>query len=155
MSIKFFLTLEEFKEELSKASSVLYLADNAGETLFDKVLIEELSIPVTYVVKYKPAGNDALYEDAIVAGIDKIAMIITNGTEYAGTFIDCCSDKFLKEFNSADMIISKGMANYSSLKDMKAPIFFLLRVKCDAMAKEMNTKKDSTVLMRCKNFKPR
>lgn len=59
--------LEEFRKSVSRAASILYLADNAGETVFDRILIEELEVPVIYAVKQKPVGNDALYQYVLSA----------------------------------------------------------------------------------------
>ena len=118
--------LVALRSALARSVSVLYLADNAGETLFDRVLIESLELPVSYAVKAGPIINDATHEDAVAAGIDQIAEIIDNGSNAPGTLLDQCSELFRKRFAQADLIIAKGQANYESLSDSPAPIFFLL-----------------------------
>jgi len=138
---------DKFKESLKKASAILYIADNAGETVFDRLLIEQLSIPVMYAVRSKPIINDAVFEDATNAGIDKIAKIITSGCDAPGTILKLCSEDFLEIFNSADMIISKGQGNYETLSDQDRPLFFLLKVKCPVIARDIGIKCGSMVLI--------
>ena len=128
----------QFKEALDKTDSVLYLADNSGEVVFDKVLIEELNKDVTYVVRDNPIINDALKEDAIFCGIDKVAHVITSGCDGPGVMLQYCTDEFLELFNSAKMIISKGQGNFEALNtEDNKPIFFLFRIKCDIVAKHI------------------
>ena len=103
------------RSRLDKAAEILYLADNAGETVFDRVLIETLSLPVIYAVKSSPILNDATEADALAAGVDNCAKIITNGTSAPGTILNLCSDKFLNIYNAAPLIIAKGQANYETL----------------------------------------
>ncbi len=125
-----------FKKALTKTDSVLYIADNAGEVVFDRVLIEEMNKKVTYVVRENPIINDALKEDAIMCGIDKLAKIISSGCDGPGVMLKYCNKKFLGLFNSAKIIISKGQGNFEALSSVKSrPIFFLFRVKCDVVGK--------------------
>ena len=145
-----------FRQALRKAKNVLYLADNAGEVVFDRVLIEEIkrTYPdkyVYYAVKAKPVINDALIEDAFMCGINKFARVISNGTDAPGTILNLCSRSFKRIYKSADIIISKGQGNFESLSDEKRPIFFLFMVKCPVVAKEAGCKMGSIVLY-C-NFK--
>ena len=134
------------RSALVRSKSVLYLADNAGETVFDRVLIESLESPVSYVVKSGPIINDATYEDAVAAGIDQVAEIIDNGSNAPGTLLDQCSEDFRKRFAQADLIIAKGQANYESLSDSSAPIFFLLQAKCNVIARDLGVDEGGTVL---------
>ncbi len=138
--------LVSLRNALAKSASVLYLADNAGETVFDKVLIETLEIPVIYVVKAGPIINDATHEDAVAAGIDQVAKIIDNGSNAPGTLLDQCSKVFCKRFAQADLIIAKGQANYESLSNSTAPIFFLLQAKCNVIARDLGIAEGSSVL---------
>ncbi|MBM3248068.1 MAG: DUF89 family protein [Candidatus Omnitrophica bacterium] len=127
-----------FKKALAKTDSILYLADNAGEVVFDRVLIEEMDKKVTYVVRENPIINDALKEDAITCGIGKIAKIISSGCDGPGVMLKYCNKKFLKLFNSAKMIISKGQGNFEALNNVKSrPIFFFFRVKCDVVGRRL------------------
>jgi len=130
---------QEFKYALNNAESILYLGDNTGEIVFDKLLIEELSnmlpdVKITYVVRDKPVINDALMEDAVSCGLDKIVDVISSGCDAPGTILDLCSKEFLKLYESAELIISKGQGNFETLADEKRPIFFLFKVKCPVIA---------------------
>lgn len=140
---------EKFKKALHNAKTILYLGDNAGETVFDRILIEELpkDKKIYYGVRGFPAINDALEEDAREAGIDKYAEIISNGSDAPGTFLDDCSKEFKALFLGADMIISKGQGNFESLYgENKYPIFFLFKIKCPPVAKELNCEVEDLIL---------
>ena len=138
--------LAALRNALAQSVSVLYLADNAGETVFDRVLIETLDLPVCYVVKAGPIINDATREDAIAAGIETVANIIDNGSNAPGTLLDQCSELFRKRFAQADLIIAKGQANYESLSDSSAPIFFLLQAKCNVISRDLGVAEGGTIL---------
>ncbi|BCG63545.1 MAG: hypothetical protein methR_P1269 [Methyloprofundus sp.] len=138
--------LAALRNALAQSASVLYLADNAGETVFDRVLIETLDVPVNYVVKAGPIINDATREDAVAAGIESVANIIDNGANAPGTLLDQCSELFRKRFAQADLIIAKGQANYESLSDSSAPIFFLLQAKCNVIARDLDVAEGGTIL---------
>ncbi|MBN2689122.1 MAG: DUF89 family protein [Gammaproteobacteria bacterium] len=142
----------EFKNNLVKAKNILYLADNAGEVVFDRLLITEIKrlypkIKITYAVKSKPIINDALLEDAIQCGIDKVATIISSGSDAAGTVLKLCSQEFLTLFNKADMVISKGQGNFEALSEAKRSIAFLFKIKCPVIAKEINSKLGDVILL--------
>lgn len=139
-----------FRENLNKARRILYVADNAGETVFDRLLIEELKKPVVYVVREGPIINDATREDAIRAGIDKVAEIISSGCDAPGTILRFCSEEFLDVYRSADLIISKGQGNYEGLSEDNKPIFFLLKAKCFVIARDIGVEQGSIVLMKSK-----
>jgi uncharacterized protein with ATP-grasp and redox domains len=126
--------LEEFRRDLHRAQNILYLADNCGELVFDRLLIELIGKPVTIAVKDKPILNDALAEDAIACGLDLNCRIISNGTDCPGTPINSCNKNFIKEFEAADLIISKGQGNFETLSAVDAPIYFMLMVKCPVVA---------------------
>jgi len=138
----------EFCEALDKARKILYLADNAGETVFDRLLIEEINRPVIYVVRAHPVINDATREDALLAGIDKVAEIVSSGCDAPGNILKFCSDEFLNIYRSADLIISKGQGNYEGLSDEERPIFFLLKAKCHVIARDIGIDEGSIVLMK-------
>jgi len=142
----------EIKKALKKAKNILYLADNAGEVVFDRILIEAIQriYPdkvIYYAVKEKPIINDALYEDAKVCGIDKLVRVISNGADTPGTILSLCSKEFRKIYNNSDMVISKGQGNFESLSRQKRSIFFLFMVKCPVVAKETNCKLGDIVLL--------
>ncbi len=142
---------QEFKDAFSKAKSIVYIADNAGEVVFDRVLIEELNNnssdkEIIYAVRGKPVINDALYEDACQCGVDKIVRVISSGMDAPGTIIKSCSDEFIKLYENASMIISKGQGNFETLSGEDKPIFFLFKVKCPIVAKEVGCELGSVIL---------
>ncbi len=140
------LDYNEFKRALDKTDKILYLADNAGETVFDKILIEQLGKPVSYAVKGLPVLNDATYEDALMAGIDNVANVINSGSDAPGIVLDCCNQEFRDMFNKSQFIISKGQGNHEALSDVDAPIFFLMRIKCRPVADYLGLKKGDIIL---------
>jgi len=137
----------EFRKKLDRARRILYLADNAGETVFDRLFIEELAKPVIYAVRQSPIINDALYADAVESGIGEATQIISSGVGTPGTVLDDCSSEFLDVYRSADLIISKGQGNFEALSDERRPIFFLLKIKCDVVARHLRLNKGDIVLM--------
>ncbi len=126
----------QLKQQLDKAENVLILADNAGETVFDRLLIEQLPehLDITYAVKGSAVINDAIEADAIDAGINGIATIINNGTDAPGTLLSQCSEAFIEYFNSVDIIIAKGQANFETLNTADREIYFLTQIKCPVIA---------------------
>ncbi len=133
--------IDHFKQTLKNSDWILYLADNAGESVFDRLLIEKLPVPVVYAVRGGPIINDVTMEDAIEAGIDKVASVTTSGCRAPGTVLEWCSKDFLKLFNSAPLIISKGQGNYETLSEEKnRPIYFVLKAKCDVVSRSLNCK---------------
>ena len=141
-----------FCHVLKRVGKVLFIADNAGETVFDRLLIEEMGKPVVYVVREKPIINDAIRQDALDAGIDKVAEIVSSGTDAPGTILGLCSEHFLKIFRSADLIISKGQGNYEGISEDARPAFFLLKAKCAVIARDIGVKEGSLILMKAKNY---
>jgi uncharacterized protein with ATP-grasp and redox domains len=137
----------EFRDRLDKAGRILYLADNAGETVFDRLFIEELGKPVIYAVRQSPIINDALIADALESGIGEAAQIISSGVGTPGTVLAFCSSEFLEVYRSADLIISKGQGNFEALSDEDRPIFFLLKIKCDVVARHLGRSKGDIVFM--------
>ena len=138
--------LEILRNELNRAAKILFLADNAGETVFDRLLIETIKKPVTYAVKKGPILNDATRDDALAAGLGEVTTIVDNGSNAPGTIIDLCSKDFKRLLNEAELIIAKGQANYESLSDMTAPVFFLLQAKCPIIADNLGVPVKSIVL---------
>ena len=131
---------------LSQAGQILYLADNAGETVFDRLLIETIGKPTTYVVKGGPILNDATQSDALAAGLAPLVTIINNGSTAPGTIMALCSSEFCRLFAAAELIIAKGQANYESLSGTAAPVFFLLQAKCPVIARDLGVPVKSIVL---------
>ena len=141
---------QEFKEILSKVKHIIYLADNAGDVVFDRLLIEELTEKlgkqVIYAVRDKPVINDALIEDALFCGINRTAKVVSSGSDAPGTLLKYCSPEFIRIYQKAELIISKGQGNYESLSEENRPIFFLFKAKCPVIAKDVGCKIGDMVL---------
>jgi hypothetical protein len=138
--------LEALRTAIDEVDEILYLADNAGETVFDRILIECIGKPVVYAVKDAPILNDTLIADAHDAGLEEVATVISCGARYPGTLLSHCSSDFVERFRQAQLIISKGMGNYEALSAEDAPIFFLLQVKCDMVGTDLGVPKGSIVV---------
>ena len=140
----------KFEEAIRNARKILYLGDNTGEIVMDKLLLTRMPWgKVTYVVKGKPIINDVLREDAEFVGITDLVRVIDNGADIPGTIIELSSQEFQQEFAEADLIIAKGQGNYECLNEYEGKgkkIFFIFRVKCTAVAKLVNCSIDDIVL---------
>ena len=135
-----------FKTQLEKTESILYIGDNVGESVFDKILIKELKKPVKYAVRSVPIINDVTMEDAIASGLDKVAELIDSGCESPGIILNQSSPEFLKLFNTSGLIISKGQGNFEGLSDCNRQVFFLLKAKCVIISNHLGVEEDSIVL---------
>lgn len=127
--------IDQFRQAADRAVRILYLADNAGEIVFDRLLIERLGpARVTVAVRGSAVINDATMRDALEAGVADLTEVIDNGFDAPGTVLRQCSEEFRRRFCEADMIISKGQGNLETLAGIPAPIFFLFKVKCQVIA---------------------
>ncbi len=127
--------LRVFRAAVERAERILYLADNAGELVFDRLLIEQLPRrAVTLAVRGQPIINDATREDARLVGLTSLVRVIDNGSDVPGTVPDLCSRTFRRHFAQSDLIISKGQGNFETLEGRREPIIFLLRAKCAVVA---------------------
>jgi len=127
--------IEELKKEIEIASNILYIADNAGETVFDRILIEELPTEkITYAVKGIPVSNDTTLRDAKIAGLVNLVKIVEDGTDNTSVNLNDCSPEFREVFNEADLIIAKGQGNLKNLENIDKNIFFIARVRCKVTA---------------------
>jgi hypothetical protein len=136
------------KERISKAKRILYLGDNAGEIVFDKLFIETfMHNDITYAVRGGPVLNDVTMQDAIDVGMDKVADLISNGYDAPSTVLSRCSRNFIEKYDEVDLIISKGQGNLEGLlKQNDSRIFFLLMVKCEVIAEFLNVRKGSFIV---------
>ena len=146
--------IKKLDESLKKHKQLLYLVDNTGEIVFDKLLLEKIKkdykINITVAVKESPVLNDACTEDALQVGLDKYAKIITIGTDTVGVVYEEISQEFKNTFNNSQFIISKGMGNYEGLTEItfnnNQDIFYLLCSKCKANAQDLNVNVGDMVL---------
>ena len=135
-----------FKKQLDKSKNVLYIGDNVGESVFDKILIKELNRPVKYAVRAIPIINDVTWEDAVASGIDEVAEIVDSGCKSPGVILDQSTPEFLELFNTADIIISKGQGNFEGLSGCNRQVFFLLKAKCRIIAHHLGVDEGAIVL---------
>lgn len=134
---------EKLQEKLENTKILVYLADNAGEEVFDKICIEVIKdfypdIEVYYFVRSKPIINDLTLSHAKASGLDSVSTLVDSGVPTPGYALDLADESSKELFYKADCIISKGMGNYECLGVEKhLPIFFLLKVKCQVVARDI------------------
>ena len=134
-----------------KANSVLYLADNAGEIVFDTLLVEQLKnmgLKVIYVVKGGPVINDATMEDVEISNMDKLAdEVITTGCDAVGLQKKEVSAEFLKVYNDAELVFAKGMGYAETLTEYKLtkPHLLMFRTKCVPVANYFCVPRDKNI----------
>ena len=148
------MQLWPFQQALNEAEEILYIADNTGEIIFDRLLIEQLPMgKVTVVIKGSPVINDATREDATLAGLHRIVEVIDNGSDGPGTILETCSQVFVDRFEKADLVIAKGQGNYETLSDIDKNIFFVLKAKCHVIARDLGCDVGEMILRKSKTFK--
>ena len=141
--------VEAFGQAVSSAKDVLYVADNAGEIVLDRLLIEQLPPgKVTVAVRGSPVINDATMVDAEQSGLTELVEVIDNGSDAPGTILGDCSEAFRRRFDGADLIIAKGQGNYETLSEADKDIFFILKAKCPVIAEDLGCRDGSLVLRR-------
>ena len=141
--------IDSFENKLKKAGTVLIIGDNAGETVFDKVLAEYLlrfGVKVIYAVRNNPIINDTTFKEAYESGLDSCTTIISTGCDAPGAILDKCSNEFINLFNISDLVISKGQGNYEALSDCGRNMFFLLKAKCPVISKKLGVNINEYVL---------
>jgi len=145
--------IENFAAAVKEASRILYLCDNAGEIVFDRLLIEQLPCEkITCVVKGAPVINDATMEDAEITGLTEVVEVTENGSDNPGTILETCSEGFRRRFDEADLIIAKGQGNYETLSDVDRNVFFILKAKCPVIARHLGCEVGTMILRRSKAF---
>ncbi len=140
---------EKLFGNLSSKTKLLYLADNAGEIVFDKLFLQQIAYAdITVAVRGFPVINDATLKDANIAKLSEVAKIIHNGNDAPSTLLDRCSSEFMKAYREADVIIAKGQGNFEGLMFEKDPrIFFALVAKCHVIARFIGIEKNQTALV--------
>ncbi|HUO77768.1 MAG TPA: ARMT1-like domain-containing protein [Thermodesulfovibrionales bacterium] len=141
-----------FKDALSDSEEVLYLLDNAGEIVFDRILIETMvshGKKVLAVVKGSPVLNDCTKADAIEAGLADVCEIIDNGSDAVGTIIEWTSRDFQRKYAQMRFILSKGQGNFETVSaDPKKTIVYLFQSKCEVVSRELGLSLGSMILKR-------
>jgi len=141
-------------QQLERSRKVLYLLDNAGEIVFDKLLIgfikKAYGCEIWAAVKENPILNDALMDDAEHVGLTLVVPVITTGNDHIGIDLGSSSDKFLDHFNGSDLILSKGQGCYETLTELGSefdtPICYLLRAKCPVVAENLGVPLSSSIV---------
>ena len=124
-----------FRRELETAARLVILGDNAGEIVFDTILVKELysrypDLEICYVVRGGNAQNDATREDARVSGMDRLTRVIDNGSRIPGTEPGYIGRELQQELDRADLCLSKGQANFETLAGCGRNIYYLFLCKC-------------------------
>ena len=125
----------KFTENLKTAKKLVYMTDNCGEVVLDKLLLETIAgiaphVEKTIIVRGEPVLNDATMEDALQVGIEACGKVIPNGTNIAGTYIPWLSAEAKQAMEEADLLISKGQGNFESLHGCGLNIYYLFLCKC-------------------------
>ncbi len=148
--------VDSLARAVNDVDRILYLADNAGELVFDRLLLERLPLAkVTVVVRGAPVINDATLADARVAGLLELVEVIDNGSDAPGTILEDCSAAFQRRFDAADLIIAKGQGNFETLTDVPKDIFFAFMAKCPVIAREVGCDVGSAILRRSSDLPAR
>lgn len=144
---------DDFKSEIEKSKRVVYLTDNCGEIVFDKVFISVIKnmfpdVSITAIVRGYDVLNDATMTDANEICLDKVVEVIDNGTDIAGTCLDKISEKASEIIDSADLIISKGQGNFETLQMCGKNIYYVFLCKCQMFADRFNVPLYSGMLIK-------
>jgi len=128
-------TYQAFSEDLKTAKKLVYMTDNCGEVVLDKLLMETIAkafpqVEVTIIVRGEPVLNDATMEDAMQVGLETCGKVIPNGTNIAGTYIPWISEEARTAMDTADILISKGQGNFESLHGCGLNFYYLFLCKC-------------------------
>lgn len=150
-----FKDLETLRQEAKKARIIVIIGDNAGETVFDKILLTELKnisrgeAGLFFAVRSAPIINDATMEDALASGLDEVSVLLETGSTVAGTIWEEMSLDFRRLFLQADLVVAKGQGNYETLGQTKQrPLYFLLKAKCSLVAEHIGVPLGEYVLLK-------
>ncbi|MFO7557275.1 MAG: ARMT1-like domain-containing protein [Desulfobacterales bacterium] len=155
LSEQLFGDLESFHDAVNSAGKILYLGDNTGEIVFDRLLIEQLPKEnVIFAVRGAPVINDATMADAVDTKMNDFVTVIDNGSDAPGIVLEECSEPFKQFFHRADLIIAKGQGNFETLSDTDKTIFFLLKAKCAVVARHIGCHVGESVISRINHEKP-
>ena len=139
-------------QAVEASDTIIYLGDNCGEIVFDRLFIEQLLAKnVTYVVRAAPIINDVTMADAITTGMTDIVRVIDSGSDAPGTLLEDCSKSFKEALQSSDLIIAKGQGNYETLSEIGRPVFFMLKAKCPVVARDIGCAIGSYVIKKHPN----
>ena len=134
----------ELRRRMENAKKIIYILDNCGEAVIDRLLIERYPDKITVAVRGRPILNDVTRADAIASGLDFVP-IIDNGDGAPGVSLRRSSPEFLRHLHSADLVIAKGQGNFEAMGDEfhDRPVFYLLRTKCDVICGQLGAEMNS------------
>lgn len=143
---------QTFQKEIERANQIVYLTDNCGEIVLDKLLIQILkkrnpNAVITAIVRGGEVVNDATMEDALQVGLTDVVEVIGNGCDIGGTFLEAISQEARETIDAADVIISKGQGNFETLQGCGKNIFYLFLCKCEMFAKRFGVPKFTGMLI--------
>lgn len=141
-----FFDWDDFRKSVDNASNVLYVLDNAGEIVFDRLLVEQLEADVVCAVRERPIINDVTVEDAVQAGLHDVAKVISSGSDIPGTVLREADEEFRELYFTSDLVISKGQGNFETLFPAEREVFFILKAKCPVIARHLNCEVGDIVL---------
>ncbi|MGM0640227.1 MAG: damage-control phosphatase ARMT1 family protein [Thermotogota bacterium] len=133
----------KFEEKIEKANKLLFIHDNAGEIVLDKILIKVLknkypNLVIHSAVRSRPIINDATMKDIVEVNMKEVSIPLESGSIYPGTILEKTNVDFKNIFESSDIVISKGQGNYEGMDDDYNKVFFILTTKCKSIAKNLN-----------------
>ncbi len=136
--------VENLRQEIIVAKKLVYLTDNCGEIVLDKLFIEQIkklnpALEISVIVRGKDILNDCTITDAREVGMYEIANVVSNGTAIAGTCLDKISAEAKDLIDNADVIISKGQGNFETLRFCGKNIYYLFLCKCEMIARRFNS----------------
>ncbi len=148
---------EKFSEEILSADNIVYLVDNCGEIVLDKLLIKQIlrlnsGVKINVIVRGKPVLNDCTIDDANQVGLDKLVSVTSNGTAIPGTVLNKISPKAKRLIDNADLIISKGQGNFETLHHCGKNIYYLFLCKCKLFAERFGVKQFVGIFLNDRNL---
>lgn len=148
---------ENIRQEILTKKKMVYLTDNCGEIVFDKLLISKIKemnpkLDITVLVRGGKVLNDATMEDAVQVGLDQIIKVMGNGSNIAGTSLDKISDEARILIENADFIISKGQGNFETLQECGLNIYYLFLCKCVMFANKFQVPRFTGMLLNDRNM---
>ncbi len=144
--------IKNLKNDLKDAKNLVFITDNCGEIVTDKIFIEYIikeypHLKVEVVVRGADVLNDATMTDAKQVGLTDIVPVFDNGTQIAGTCLDMISETSKAKIESADVVIAKGQGNFETLRFCKKNVYYLFMCKCEMFAKRFNVERYSGMLI--------
>ncbi len=132
--------LETLEKAMERAENILFLADNCGEAVIDRLFLELCPEKITLAVRGAPILNDITPREVPMSNLDNLVKkVIDTGDATPGTLVQHSKPEFVEAFNNADLIVAKGQGNYETLSETDRPIVFLLRVKCPKVAEDVGS----------------